>query len=156
MPIRVKCSVVEILKIYPHVSNCNTLEDLTTINNEVYKNIFKNFQQYNIVKVFTDDKNIINKYLHAEYMLYCNLIKDGKQIAWPVHFVSCLRMCSNCEELWAARTPCEENNHNTVCFFKVGKQNKNEENINTSFLQIASPNSEVKYKEYTKKYKQYN
>lgn len=127
----------------PDINGCEKLENLP-INNKEYKSVFEKFQQYNIVEVFTDNKNTVNKYLHTEYMLYYNLILNDKQVAWPVHFVSYFRMCSSCEELWAARTPCEENKHNTVCFFKIGKQNKNDENINTSFLQIASPNSNKK------------
>ena len=124
----------------PDLSNYNILQDLTTINTESYKNVFKNFQEYKIRDIFQQGKNIVNKYLHTEYMLYYNLTKNGNPISYPVHFVSYLRMCSSCEKLWATKTPCEKNTHNTVCFFKEGEQNTNKENINTSFLQIYKEN----------------
>lgn len=131
-------------QVAPDINDCNTLEDLNKINNEIYKNVFDNFQQYKIINIFKDEKNIVNKYLHTEYMLYYALSKNNEAINWPIHFVSYLRMCSNCEELWATKTLIEENNYNTVCFFKKGKTIINKKDINASFLQIASPWSNSK------------
>lgn len=126
-------------KEIPDISNINALKDLP--GEGIYKDVFDNLKKFSITKIFTDNKAIVNKYLHTEYMLYYDLTKEGTTINWPVYFGSYKEMCSSCQELWAKATPFKAGQYNVICFCKVtdGKHRKNiddKSKINKSCLQF--------------------
>ena len=92
-----------------------------------------------IKEIFKNYKDIINKYLHTEYMLYYDLKNGNKPMPQKIYFGSYKEMCSDCQELWAKDITFQQGQYNVICFFKKEDTERKEfieGQINQSCLQF--------------------